>query len=154
MRSSLWPGKRVPRRCRRQVQFYRPGAEAHRAEAFLRHIPESCMGMRQRGRVPALMLFFSAVTAACSPDVSPAGLSIPAVTVSEAHSPVPPVHGEWASVVRAIGGDMVGPGTDRRVRCLGLNIPERDRLIHEEAKEANRQLLEGRLALLELDVIP
>jgi endonuclease YncB( thermonuclease family) len=64
------------------------------------------------------------------------------------------VHGEWASVVRVIDGDTVEPGTGRRVRCLGLNIPERDQPFHEEAKEANRQLVEGRLALLEFDVTP
>jgi len=79
----------------------------------------------------------------------------PTPTMEAADSPIPtPVEGEWGKVVRVIDGDTVELEGGERVRYLGINTPEQGQPFYEEAKGANRQLVEGRRVLLEFDVNP
>ncbi len=59
---------------------------------------------------------------------------------------------ETATVVQVVDGDTVELSTGRRLRYIGLNTPERDQPYYNEAREANRQLVEGKTVALEWDV--
>ena len=65
-----------------------------------------------------------------------------------------PAQGEWATVIRVVDGDTVELDNGDKVRYIGLNTPEQGQLFYSEAREANRQLVEGRQVLLEFDVNP
>jgi len=109
--------------------------------------------MRQRMRLLILILFLLA--SGCGPlsTPSPTSTPVPTPTVEAAHSPVPtPTQGEWATVIRVLDGDTVELDNGRRARYIGVNTPEHGQVFFEEAKEANRQLVEGRQVLLEFDV--
>lgn len=84
---------------------------------------------------------------------SPTSTPIPTPTATAVHSPVPtPTQGTWATVVRVVDGDTVELEDGRRVRYIGVNTPEQDQPFYEEAKESNRQLVEGKQVLLEFDI--
>ena len=59
---------------------------------------------------------------------------------------------EAATVARIVDGDTVELRDGRTVRYIGLNTPEKDQPYYNEAKEANRQLVEGKTVELEWDV--
>jgi len=62
------------------------------------------------------------------------------------------MQGTWATVTRVLDGDTVELDKGHRARYIGVNAPEDGQAFYEEAKEANRQLVEGRQVLLEFDV--
>jgi len=66
----------------------------------------------------------------------------------------PPTEGEKATVARLVDGDTVKLADGRTVRYVGINTPERSQLFYEEAKQANRRLVEGRTVRLVLDAQP
>lgn len=72
----------------------------------------------------------------------------------------PPDDAEQVTVVHVIDGDTVELAPDDvhpqggRVRYLGINTPELDQPLYEEASEANRRLVEGRDVWIALDVQP
>ena len=55
-------------------------------------------------------------------------------------------------MARIVDGDTVDLRDGRTVRYIGLNTPERDQPYYNEAKEANRRLVEGKTVALEWDV--
>jgi micrococcal nuclease len=59
---------------------------------------------------------------------------------------------ETAKVTQVVDGDTVELSDGRTVRYIGLNTPEQDQPYYNEAKEANRQLVEGKTVSLEWDV--
>jgi micrococcal nuclease len=59
---------------------------------------------------------------------------------------------ETATVAQIVDGDTVDLRDGRTVRYIGLNTPERDQPYYNEAKEANRRLVEGKTVALEWDV--
>lgn len=86
-----------------------------------------------------------------------AALVFPAVLLSgcEEVSGIPtPVDGEWVAVAQVLDGDTVELDDGRRARYLGINTPERNQPFFEEAKEANRLLVEGKAAWMVLDSQP
>jgi len=98
-------------------------------------------------RVFLPFLFLLATACGCFPEF----ISTP--TTEATYSPVTtPVRGEWAAVVRVLDGDTAELDSGHKVRYIGLNTPEQGQPFYEEAKEANRQLVEGRSVLLEFDV--
>jgi len=54
-------------------------------------------------------------------------------------------------VERVIDGDTIVLAGDRTVRYIGIDTPEKGEPYYEEAKEANRRLVEGKEVKLELD---
>lgn len=58
---------------------------------------------------------------------------------------------EWHQVRRVIDGDTVELSNGITVRYLGIDSPEKDEPLGEEATEANRVLVEGKLIRLEYD---
>ena len=58
---------------------------------------------------------------------------------------------EWHQVRRVIDGDTVELSNGITVRYLGINTPEKDAPLWQEATEANRVLVEGKLIRLEYD---
>jgi micrococcal nuclease len=62
------------------------------------------------------------------------------------------VNSEQVTVAYVFDGDTVELSDGRKVRYIGLNTPERDQPFYEEAREANRKLVEGMPVLIELDV--
>lgn len=65
-----------------------------------------------------------------------------------------PSEGEQVTIVQVVDGDTVALEDGRRVRYLGINTPERDQPFYEEAREANRRLVEGKSVWLVLDIQP
>ena len=65
-----------------------------------------------------------------------------------------PGDGEQARVAQVVDGDTVTLEDGRRVRYLGINTPERDQPFYDEAREANRRLVEGKTVWLVLDTQP
>lgn len=65
-----------------------------------------------------------------------------------------PVDGERATVAQVLDGDTVELDDGRRVRYLGINTPERNQPFFEEARGANRRLVEGKVAWMVLDAQP
>lgn len=59
--------------------------------------------------------------------------------------------GSEFKVERVIDGDTIVLVDGRTVRYTGINTPERGEPYYEEAKEANRRLVEGKKVRLELD---
>ena len=114
--------------------------------------------MRQRMCLFVLILFL--LTSGCGPLSTPSPTSTPisTATAEASHSPdrqpPTPVQGEWAIVVRVVDGDTVELDNGHKVRYVGLNTPEQGQPFYEEAKEANRQLVEGKQVLLEFDITP
>jgi len=111
--------------------------------------------MRQRMRLFVLILFL--LTGGCAPlsRPSPTSTPIPTAMAEAAQSVVPtPEQGEWDTVVRVVDGDTVELDNGHKVRYVGINTPEAGQPFYEEAKEANRQLVEGKQVLLEFDFTP
>jgi len=63
-----------------------------------------------------------------------------------------PMQGTWATVTRVLDGDTVELDNGRRARYIGVNAPEQGQAFYEQAKEANRELVERRQVLLEFDI--
>src|SRR5688500_17033673 len=57
--------------------------------------------------------------------------------------PTQPSGLETATVAKIVDGDTADLRDGRTVRYIGLNTPEKDQPYYNEAKEANRQLVEG-----------
>jgi micrococcal nuclease len=55
-------------------------------------------------------------------------------------------------VASVVDGDTIELTNGRRVRYIGINTPERDQPYYNEAKEVNRQLVEGKEVQLERDI--
>lgn len=63
--------------------------------------------------------------------------------------------GETGRVTNIIDGDTIDViinGEEIRVRYVGVNTPERDEVCYQEAKDANRALVEGQTVRLVADV--
>lgn len=107
-------------------------------------------------RVGLFIIILCLLASGCGPlpTPPPTSTSIPTPTAIPL-SPVPtPTQGEWAMVVRVVDGDTVELEDGHKVRYIGINTPEEGQPFYEEAKEANRQLVEGKRVLLEFDVTP
>ncbi|MFC2030346.1 lamin tail domain-containing protein [Chloroflexota bacterium] len=65
-----------------------------------------------------------------------------------------PSDAEEVTVTVVRDGDTVNLSDGRRVRYLGINTPEYGQPYFEEAKEANRRLVEGQTVRMELDTQP
>src|SRR5262245_20938849 len=82
-----------------------------------------------------------------------------AASTATALSPAPDQGGpaqpeglETATVAKIVDGDTVDLRDGRTVRYIGINTPEHDQPYYNEAKEANRGLVEGKQVSLEFDV--
>ncbi|MBN2101488.1 MAG: thermonuclease family protein [Candidatus Aenigmarchaeota archaeon] len=58
---------------------------------------------------------------------------------------------EHAFVTGIVDGDTIILDTDERVRLLGINTPEKNQELYEEARERLRELVEGKNVTLETD---
>lgn len=65
-----------------------------------------------------------------------------------------PVHGELVVVSYVIDGDTAELKDGRLVRYTGINAPEHGQALYEEARAANRRLVQGKQLRIELDVQP
>lgn len=107
-----------------------------------------------RQRMCLLVLILCLLISGCEP-LPTTSTPVPTPTMEVAHSPVPTsTQGEWATVVRVVDGDTVELEDGHKVRYVGINTPEEGQSFYGEAKEANRQLVEGKQVLLEFDVTP
>lgn len=73
--------------------------------------------------------------------------------IEEATRGTPQV-GEVGQVVRVIDGDTIDvryQNTEVRVRYVGVNTPELDEPCYEEAREANRAMVEGQMVTMVRD---
>ncbi len=64
------------------------------------------------------------------------------------------IEGERATVTRVIDGDTIDvtiDGQEYRVRYVGVNTPERDEPCYNDAANANRDLVEGKTVILQID---
>jgi micrococcal nuclease len=75
-----------------------------------------------------------------------------AAACDRSSDPTPPEDSVPVTVAQVIDGDTVELADGRRVRYLGINTPERDQPLYEEATAANRRLVEGQATRLALDV--
>src|SRR5262245_12874827 len=66
--------------------------------------------------------------------------------------PAQPSGLETATVAHIVDGDTVDLEDGRTIRYIGLNTPEREQPYYNEAKEANRRLVEGKTVALEWDI--
>lgn len=85
-----------------------------------------------------------------APSPFPTAIPTPAITAMVTSRP----EGQTYFVTRVIDGDTIELESGQKVRYIGINTPETTRgdCFAEEAKEANRQLVEGKLVRLEKDV--
>jgi len=102
--------------------------------------------MQSRFPSPTLLLTVLLMLLAHITAVNP----VPAQVATQQQFPRTPV-----PVVTVVDGDTIKVrynDEDRPVRYLGIDAPERGDMFGQEATEANRSLVEGKLILLEADV--
>lgn len=98
-------------------------------------------------RIAALLMLILLSILACNLEGTPTAVPTPG-------EPVPtPGGAQTFRVQEVVDGDTILLENGTKVRYIGLNTPERDRPFYEEAKEANRKLVEGREVRLELDAV-
>lgn len=116
-----------------------------------------------RVRALVVLTLLSLLVAACSaaspePSLPPAATKAPVPGGSgggQTAQPVPtPVEAELVTVANVVDGDTAELTDGRLVRYLGINTPERGQPYFEEARSANRRLVEGETLQMVHDLQP